>query len=111
MLARIDSLLRSCVDPDTAAQFQVANAREDRLILVTPTAAWATRLRMHAPEMLQRLQSSGYPQLRHIDLRVAPIAPEPTVTKKRRPTSPEAERAYKNFERLANERLTKKPSR
>ena len=67
--------------------------RQDRLILLTPTAAWATRLRMQAGDMLQFLQASDYPHLRHIDIRVAPLCRETPVEKVPKPLSPEAKLA------------------
>lgn len=65
--------------------------RQDRLVLLTPTASWATRLRMQAGEMLNFLQSSGYEYLRHIDIRVAPLSRKPVEIPVRKPLSPAAE--------------------
>lgn len=94
-LAGLESLLADYTGPQLAAQFQVAVLREDRLVLLTPTAAWATRLRMQAEQMLHFLQASGYEQLRHIDIRVAPLHREPVAEKARRQLSPAAELAFK----------------
>ena len=101
LLARLDSLLAEFTGPDTATRFQVANVRQDRLILVTPTASWATRLRLQAPQFLTFLQGSGYPGLRHIDIHVAPLnRPEPP-SRPRRALSPAAEQALAQLRRLA----------
>jgi hypothetical protein len=74
LLARAESLLAGHCGPELAAQFQVAAMRQDRLVLLSPTAAWATRLRMQAGHMLLFLQAVGYPHLRHLDIRDAQIA-------------------------------------
>lgn len=100
MLARLQSVLAGCTDPDTAAHFQVANVRQDRLILVTPTAAWATRLRMQAPQWIRFLQESGHEHLRHIDIRVAPLADEAPRRKIHRRLSPAAQQAIEQLKRL-----------
>ena len=93
LLARLESLLAGSCNPDLAAQFQVADLRQDRLILLTPTASWATRLRMEAGQMLQFLHASGYEHLRHIDIRVAPLSRQTITTPVRKPRSAAAELA------------------
>ena len=94
-LARAESILTDHAGPEMAAQFQVAAIREDRLVLLTPTASWATRLRMQAEQLLQFLHASGYEHLRHIDIRVAPLVRKPIGKKVRRKLSPAAELAFK----------------
>ena len=99
-LARMESLLADYSGPQMAAQFQVAAMHADRLVLLTPTASWATRLRMQAEQMLHFLQASGYKQLRYIDIRVAPLHHEPVEKKVRRRLSPAAELALKLMSRF-----------
>jgi len=87
-----------------AAQFQVAAMRQDRLVLLTPSAAWATRLRMQAEQMLQFLQVSGFAHLRYIDIRVAALSREPDPPQRvRRTLSPTAELALKHMRRLTGD--------
>lgn len=100
-LARLDSLLAGCVDSDTASQFQVANLRGDRLVLLTPTAAWATRLRMQAPQMLLLLRRSGFTNLQHVDIRVAPLQRPIAENRSRRLLSPAAQQALAALRRLS----------
>jgi hypothetical protein len=100
-LAEMESLLAEYSGSQTAAQFQVAAMREDRLVLLTPTAAWATRLRMQAEQMLRFLQASGYGQLRRIDVRVAPLHHPPVEKKVRRHLSPAAELAFELMHRMS----------
>lgn len=89
-LAHLESLLSGHCLPDLINHFQVAVLRNDRLILQTPSAAWATRLRMQTATILPFLQASGYPQLRQIDIQVAPLCRQPTTEKVRKPLSAEA---------------------
>ena len=100
-LARVESLLTGYAGLEVATQFQVASIREDRLVLLTPNAAWATRLRMQAEQMLQFLQVSGITHLRYIDIRVAPMIRDPEAPQiVRRPLSPTAQLALKHMRRL-----------
>jgi len=66
---------------------------QNRLVLLASSATWATRLRMHAKQMLHVLQTSGYSDLLHIDVRVAPLTREPRKNKSRRSLSPAAQLA------------------
>jgi len=99
-LTRLESILSGHCGPDLISHFQVAALSGDRLVLQTPTAAWATRLRMQAGNFLSFLQVSGYPQLRQIDIRVAPIFREPTGGHLRKPLSPEAKIALTHMAAL-----------
>jgi hypothetical protein len=99
-LTRVESLLSGYISPELACRFQVASMRQDRLVLLAPASSWATRLRMQAEQMLQFLQASGYAHLRHIDIRVAPLATPPTQNPVRRSLSPAAELAFSLMSRL-----------
>lgn len=101
-LAGLESLLADYTGPQLAAQFQVAALRKDRLVLLTPTAIWATRLRMQAVPMLHFLQASGFEQVRHIDIRVAPLHREPVAEKTQRKLSPAAELAFKLMSHMSD---------
>ena len=101
-MAYLESLLRDHVDPELADHFQVATARQNRLILVTPTAAWATRLRMHAPRLVTALQSAGPSAIEHIDIRVAPLSRETVKQRRRRPLSPAAKQALELMDQLGS---------
>ncbi len=89
-LVRLESLLSGPDSQfgrqDEPANFQVAALHQDRLVLITPTAAWATRLRMQTQAMLHFLRASGYSQLAHIDIHVAPLTRE--VAKPKTPKKP-----------------------
>ena len=101
-LAEMESLLAEYTGPQFAEHFQAAVMRGDRLVLLTSTASWATRLRMQAEQMLRFLQSSGYGHLRHIDIRVAPLHQMTVEKKVRRQLSPAAELAFKLMSQISS---------
>jgi hypothetical protein len=94
LLMRLESLLSSLLDPDLSAQFQVAAIERDRLSLVSPSASWATRLRMKSPEMLRHLHKSGYTDIQFIVIRVAPLTRKTVDSRPKRSLSPAAELAH-----------------
>jgi len=101
-LAKMESLLAGYAGPDMAEHFRVAAVRGDRLVLQTPTASWATRLRMQHEQILRLLKASGYKHLRHIDIRVAPLQGDRPFEKKiRRQLSPAAKLALEQMSRLS----------
>ena len=87
LLLQLQQRLADSLDPALAGRFQVANIRENRLILLTPAAAWATRLRMQAPQLLQKLHRAGFTELRQIEVRVAPLVTQPEPSRAARPLS------------------------
>ena len=96
-LMQLESLLSSLVEPDLSVQFQVAAARKNRLILISPTASWATRLRMQAPQIISSLHAAGVTKIEHIDIRVAPLARQSTELRSSRPLSDAAKTALENM--------------
>jgi len=102
-IEQLENLLQGLVDPNLATRFQVAAVRKNRLILITPTASWATRLRMQAPGIINSLNGAGVTGIEHIDIRVAPlIEPEP-VQRKRRPLSAAARQALDLMSQLESD--------
>ena len=99
-LMQLESLLSSLVEPDLSVQFQVAAARKNRLILISPTASWATRLRMQAPQIISSLHAAGVTKIEHIDIRVAPLVKQSTETRSGRPLSDAAKTALENMAEL-----------
>jgi len=100
MLLQLQQLLAGSFDPALATRFQVANIRENRLILLVPTAAWATRLRMQAPQLLQILHQAGFTKLREIETRVAPLVGQPPAAHKAKSLSKAAKQALGHMARL-----------
>jgi hypothetical protein len=93
LLAEVESLLAGFAGQGELGNFQVAAMQHDRLVLITPTAAWATRLRMQTQAMLHFLRASGYAQLGHIEVLVAPIARQSATPKTPKKASPAAKLA------------------
>jgi hypothetical protein len=103
LLMRLERLLRTMLDEALAEHFRVANLRHHRLILLTPTASWATRLRMAAPQLLESLHQSGYAVIESIDIRVGPLPPDRPAPSRARPLSPAAKEALDLMSRLGTE--------
>ena len=102
-IERLQSLLHGLVDPDLASQFQVAAVRKNRLILITPTASWATRLRMQAPQIIGSLHQAGVSSVEHIDIRVAPLVEQKREQRKPRALSAAAKQALQYMAQLEND--------
>ena len=102
-LMQLEALLTSLLDSDLSAQFQVAAARKNRLILISPNASWATRLRMQAPRLISSLHAAGVRQIEYIDIRVAPLANLPAEKRSKRPLSAAAKQALGHMAHLRDE--------
>jgi hypothetical protein len=102
-MEQLENLLQGLVDPDLATRFQVAAVRKNRLILITPNASWATRLRMKAPQIVNALNGAGHTGIEHIDIRVAPLVEPEIVQRKRRPLSTAARQALDFMSQLKSD--------
>lgn len=100
LLTQLQQLLAASLDPGLAAHFQVANLRQDRLVLLASSPAWATRLRMQSADVLAILRRRGYPQLDEVEVRVAPLTERPAPKTARKALSPAAEQALALMARL-----------
>ena len=97
---QLQHLLAGHMDPQVADHFQVASVTRDRIVLVVPSASWATLLRMQAPSLLGALQQAGFVEIRSIDVRVAPLAEQTVEKRKKKTLSPAAKRALEAMSRL-----------
>jgi hypothetical protein len=100
LLTQLQQLLAGTLDPALAAHFQVANLRQNRLVLLASSPAWATRLRMQAADVLAILRRSGHPDLDEVEVRVAPLTAPPEPKPGRQPLSPAAAQALALMARL-----------
>jgi len=100
LLAGLDSLLSGHLGPDLANRVQVANLRQDQLILLTPSASVATRLKVQAAELLDFLHISGHGQIRRLEVRVAPPQKPERVAKVPQATNSAAREAADFINRL-----------
>ncbi len=102
-LMQLENILTDLLEADLAAQFQVAATRKNRLILISPSASWATRLRMQAPRLISSLHAAGARQIDHIDIRVAPLVNLSVGTRSKRPLSAAAKQALGHMTHMRNE--------
>ncbi len=103
-LMQLQHLLSGVLDPALAANFQVAATRDNTLVLVAPTASWATLLRMQVPNLLGSLHQAGYTEIESINVRVAPLAKPPADTRKKRELSPAARQALDIMSRIGTDK-------
>ena len=92
-LMQLQHLLSGFMDPALAANYQVATTRDKTLVLVAPSASWATLLRMQVPNLLGSLHQAGYTEIKSIEVRVAPLVEQPERIRQKRPLSPAARQA------------------
>lgn len=100
LLIKVEQLISDYLEPGMAAHFQAGAIRENRLILISPSSSWATRLRMEAPGIIEHLHISGYTRIEHVDIRVAPLVEQHETPRKRRNLSPAAQQALAQMSRL-----------
>ena len=84
--------------------FQVAAVRKNRLILISPSAAWATRLKLMSPRMLEVLRNHRINNIEHVDVRVAPLTREIQAERQRKPLSPAARKALDTLSKTLSEK-------
>jgi hypothetical protein len=102
-LQQLDHLLTTHLDRELAGRFQVAAAHSQRLTLVTPSASWATLLKMQSPRLLEALHRAGFPDFHRIEIRIAPLPRSPEVRRRRRELTPAARQALEFMSRLKDE--------
>lgn len=103
-LLRLENLLKRAVGPTLENQFQVATVRRNRLILISPSASSATRLKMMADRMLEILDDNGFDGIDHVDLRVAPLSGRETDEKRSKTLSPAARKALDSMSEMLEKR-------
>jgi len=72
-LQSLDRKLATILEPGISSQVRVASLIEQRLVLITPSAALATRLRQDSESILSALRASGARNISHIQVRTAPL--------------------------------------
>jgi hypothetical protein len=100
-LSRLDAVIHSFLDPDLAQQCQVAAFRDKVLIILSPSATWATRLRMHLPQLRRDLQCSGYSDIEQIEVRISPLTRRSPEIRRRKTLSPAAQITFEQFAQLS----------
>lgn len=102
LLLHLQQRLASSLEPALANHFQVANIRQNRLILLAPSATWATRLRLETADLLESLHEAGFMSLREIEVRVAPLVKQDAPRRTEKPLSAAARQALELMARLGS---------
>jgi hypothetical protein len=103
LLLHLQQLLAGSLETSLASHFQVANIRRHRLILLAPSAAWATRLRLETAGLLESLHGAGFTAVREIEVRVAPLVKASAAPRTAKPLSAAARQALALMARLGSE--------
>lgn len=94
---KLDRQLKAELDAPMAGHCQVACVRGGRLLVLTPTPVWRTRLMLLSSGLLSRLRNSGHPGLIGIDVKVSPLLPRDEPRKEPRTLSPAAKTSLSRF--------------
>jgi len=94
---KLDKQLKSELDPEMAAHCQVACVSGGRLLILTPTPVWRTRLMLLSSGLLSRLRNKGHPGLTGIDIKISPLLSPDEPEKPPRTLSPAARETLSRF--------------
>ncbi len=84
VLNRLDQKLESILDPALSPHCQVAEFRDQCLILVCSNATFATRINMISQQLLDTFREEGEIGIERMEIRIAPVnRPQPAVRKQR----------------------------
>jgi hypothetical protein len=85
----LDHQLRPLLPPTLAAHARVANFENGRLVYVVDAPVWRAKLRLAAPELLDRARSFGLAATELVvKMTSSPLAPGPSPTPAMRPDKP-----------------------
>ena len=93
----LDQKLNNIVEPAIAEQVQVAALHDRCLVLITPSAALATRLRQDSQSLLKALLASGASGIDNIQVRTAPVSRAHKEYRQRRPLPEIARQSLQRF--------------
>jgi len=96
-LAALDVQLAGLVDKEIAALVQVAALRDTCLVLVTPSAALATRLRMDSESLVRSMSAASGKPISELKVRVAPLAHLQTQARRHRGLPEPAKQSLRRF--------------
>ncbi len=76
---KLSQSLNNLLDPALRDHLRLANIRAQTLILITDSAAWASRARYFSPVLLQKLKNNShiFGDIRKIDIQVQPATLPP----------------------------------
>ena len=80
-LLKLTRGLQKVLEPNLAPHFQVASFNGSHLVLTTPSAAWATRLRLQSTGLINILsqQIMEFQGIKSIEIKILPHRPEPPM--------------------------------
>ncbi len=83
-LEQLDQKLANILEPDISGRVRVAALHDHRLVLITPSAALATRLRLDSEDLLKALQAVGVKGISQIQIRTAPLSQVEVIQRRKR---------------------------
>jgi hypothetical protein len=97
----LNQRLAGLLNSDMQALVQVAAVHDGCLVLLTPSASLATRLRMDSESLLRSMNAAGGESLQQLKVRVAPLPQTKPAPGKRRRALPES--ARQSLQRFAED--------
>ncbi len=94
---QLNRRLHDFVGPSLAPWCRIACLRAGELVILTPTPAWASRLRLMSNEILSRFRKTGHSDIRSLRVRIAPLQGAETASPRRRELTPSAKLSLKRF--------------
>lgn len=85
----LDKQLRQTLPSPLRDQVRFADLREERLVFLAPSPAWASRLRLYQAQILETARAHGT-KASSVAVKVAPLPPAPPGLPPRKPLSPGA---------------------
>ena len=96
-LSYLDQKLASLLEPALSEQVQVAALHDGCLVIITPSAALATRLRMDSESLLRAIQNTGVKDVNQIRIRTAPLSRAPEIRRRKRKLPEIARQSLERF--------------
>lgn len=93
----LEQRLHRLLEPAMAARVRVSGIRRDCLVLVTPSAAIAARLRMDSQSLLSALSRPGKAVAGQLQVKVAPLPVDTTESRQRRSLPDSARKCLQRF--------------
>jgi hypothetical protein len=93
----LDQKLAGLLDAEMSPYVQVATVHDNCLVLLTPSAALATRLRMDSDSLLKSLHASGVNGISEIKVRTAPVNREIKEVRRKRKLPDIARQSFDRF--------------
>jgi len=96
-LDRLDQLLTGLMEPELSQHVRVAALRDGCLVLITPSAAVATRLKMDGESLLTALRNTGTRGIDRLKIRTAPLPGRRELPRRRKHLPDVARQSLERF--------------